>query len=259
MLKTIARAVLVFAGLILVGSWIIVILVDGFNIMSLGDRIIEQSNRDASAFVVLFSEGRPVEWAQWFCLMTSCVIAAYVGASENLVGNTNRYSFFILMSFLFAIMVMEDAGNISLRMRSLYESFGLDPNIGRYVRMGWYGLIGLIPTMAIVLYGRRFMEINSMWSIFVIGFIFYFVAASASAGVWGSYVSAGDTLNNMLFQGRVVYESPIAGAGHWIMDYLVEETLELIGAISFLYFTFWYYLVECLQDNPKGSHSSIGA
>ena len=246
MLKQIARGVLVFAFLILVGSWIVVILVDSFNIMSLGDRLIEQTPSNSSAFVILFGEGRPVEWAQWFSLMTACIVTAYISAIEHTRGNTTRHAFFTLFACLFAIMVIEDAGNIRLTLIHIYAGFGIHSELGRSIPMMWYAIIALIPIVAIAKYGRKFIVADKIWGFFAVGFIFYAIAAGGSAVWLGYYQSIGDLLNNILFGGRIIYEEP--RAGYWIMDYLVEETIELFGSLSFLLFSYSYYTNNCLND-----------
>ena len=116
---------------------------------------------------------------------------------------------------------------------------------------------GIIPVTAVALYGRKFIEVNPMWGVFAFGFVCYALAAGGSAVALGGYASLGDMLNTAVFDGRIIYEHP--RSGYWIMDYLIEETIELFGAISFLYFSYWYYTVECLSYNLKKPYSPTGA
>lgn len=64
-MSTFQKTVFWLSLLTLASGWLIVILFDILNLFALGEAVIEYSVREASFFVIIFSEARPIEWAQW--------------------------------------------------------------------------------------------------------------------------------------------------------------------------------------------------
>ena len=105
------RLPLVF-GLGLAACWLGVILVDMLNIGGSGEYVIYRHPDNGSLFHLLFLNEHPVEWMQWSCLALSAMIAAQVSLIKDQNGETEGSLFNLLMGVLFAVLLMEDAGDI---------------------------------------------------------------------------------------------------------------------------------------------------
>lgn len=224
-----------WAGLVL--SWLFVIFVDMMNVGGLGDYLIEIAARDGSAFVMLFGEARPVEWMQWACLAGASMMAAQIGVVCSIYGNKKKKKFAYVMAIFFAILLMEDAGNLRHNISNTIVSAGIpQPFFPNFYRMVIYALYAALPIYAVVRYGSSVVRLNKMSAVFWGAFVVYALASvmSVFAPVNDFYEVIGEGMNDLLFSGRVIYDGVRFESGYWIMDLLVEESLELIGAIMFL-------------------------
>lgn len=218
--------------------WVIVILIDAVNFGGLGNWIVNWHSEDAPAFIILFSNGELVEVMQWSCLAASSLIAAQVSLLENLHGKTEASMFSLLFAVLFTILLMEDAGNLRTTI-GWYIQF-LVPEYLSFlpIQLLVYAAYSVIPFVAVLKYYKSIPKIEGEIAIFWIGIILYAVAALLSALLQevGMYEIMGNFVNNNLFGGRISYGDPERGigAGGFIMDSLIEESIELVGAILLL-------------------------
>ena len=101
-----------------------------------------------------------------------------------------------------------------------------------------YGIYASIPLYAVARHREQVFSVSKITLLFWFGVSMYAVASISSAtrhvGEW--YLVFGEYLNQYLFEGRLAYSEE--WNGFYVMDALVEETIELIGAILFLaYYT----------------------
>ncbi len=204
----------------------------------------------------LYRQGSPTEWLQWFSL-SGCVIAAgflWGKLSERQHAATAAFAFW---SFGLALMVLEDAGNLrhttTAVLTSILHSDVANPRDMMDVRgrqeLVIYALLGFLLIWPLLRYGRKIPFCSKSKKFFTIGYIAYAVAALASAsrhqGNW--YVHVGGAIrrltgkddsalwlgfeaNNLANAPRLYHQT----LDFYIMDYMLEETLELTGALCLL-------------------------
>ena len=171
--------------------------------------------------------------------MTACISSAYVSADRS--PKQSERGFFLLFSVLFGLMLIEDAGNLRHQMIGIYDSIRPNGGIRNLITIVYYFALSLLPLYAIFVYGLDTIENKRTWYIFFAGLLFYALASFSSATGFLWYGTAGEILNSNLFGGRVVFELADTGPpGVWIMDFLIEETLELLGALAFVLFFIKY-------------------
>lgn len=227
------------AALTLVICWIAVIIVDILNIGGLGDAMVASSPVDSALYGLLFTEGNIIEWMQWTCIGVAAITAAQVSALYGTrVGGGSKAAFSILMAILFVIMIMEDAGNLRHHMKPyLNNAIHASPIVPWDVFI--YAVYASIPLYAVWQHGEKVRLEEPLAKLFWLAVLFYGLVSvmSATGNIGGWYNAAGDLLKP-LFDGRVDHSS-----GAMIMDQIVEESIELIGAILFAsYYTrYWAY------------------
>ena len=229
------RAVLTY----LVVVWLAVLAFDFLQIIQLRSLI----------WLRLFSEGYPTEWLQWFCIAGCLITAAYLwgrcGAMD--VRHGAAYGF---LAAGFAIMLIEDAGNIRHRMGAilLLNVLGLDSAGGlpkNLFELTFYSTLGMLMLWPFLRYGRRLPFNGRAAGLILAGYLAYLVAAGSSAtryvGQWyertgsaiidmagvSGYPSWARMTAELQDRGR---EYPLDSLGFFLLDFAVEETLELIGA-----------------------------
>ncbi len=217
-------------------SWIIVWMIDLLNVGGIRDRI------GAMAWANLFGNGGVVEWVQWYSLGAAALIAMLVagrlfGRSDDDLRGLSY--FWGGMAIALTLMLIEDAGNVRHEIRRLTEAFtGMPRHTGlvdRIVEFTYFVLLASVPLFTLIRFGKHLRAYRTTTVCVLGGFAFYALAASASATRnWGQwYAHAGLRLQEGL--GFVIPPDWDSLAyGHYLMDALVEESVELIGATLFL-------------------------
>ncbi len=216
--------------------WLPVILVDFLNVYGIRDRL------NIVVWQYLFANGRPVEWAQWYTIGATALMATYISASLNVYHVKNKQAlsmFWLLMGAALILMLVEDAGNVRHEIRRIVENIsGLPRHTGRLdkaVEFIYFTALASVPCYALIRYGK-YLRTYSISLIYILcGFAFYAVAAICNATRnWNSwYASVGEIIQERA--GLIVpsYDNP-SHYGHWLMDALFEESLELLGAMFLL-------------------------
>lgn len=226
----------------LVFAWLGFVLFDIFDLFgwgtSLHERMHDRHPARSQFWLLFFGEGGPVEMVQWLFLSAAAGMAFHIHgrlAAEKVAGtagydNTARI-FWLLMGIAFMLMVVEDAGNPRHWLRHFFWEFAGD-DLGMISERVYFIALGSIPLAALVFFGRPVLKLPWPRNFLLAGYFFYAIAAGGSAIRYHWYESAGN-----LFYVRILKESlpPLAlgneGIGFWLMDYLAEESLELIGAV----------------------------
>lgn len=202
----------------------------------------------------IFGEPGPTEILQWFTLML-CILVLYSQIRRE--GET-RYRLAALAGFLgVGLMLMEDVLDVRfiIQREVILPIFGGDgeqATAAIFGEIGFYGIIGSAMITFFVLFYPYVRLSGRGIRYLTLGFIFYGVAAVASAtrwvGLWYSRFGDFIVLNINPIIGEIYHEwttgiAYFAGAdnkdvllerytvGFWFMDRPVEETIELLGAV----------------------------
>jgi len=210
-----------------------------------------------------FRNGGPAEIMQWLCLGSAALIAAFIAgrafvhpkAPELESGDRSKFAFWGLMAIALLLMLVEDAGDPRHTLRSYVRvAFGEDDygGLGSLSELLYFAALASVPLYAVVKYGHV-LKANLLARRFLIAaFLSYAVAVPLSFA--GTAFSSVTGTNLYSEAGRVLYRiSLILGddelGAFWsawnteqgwnfvrffLMDSLVEESIELIGAAGFL-------------------------
>jgi hypothetical protein len=196
-------------------------------------------------WVHIFQEAGPTEFLQWGTLGLLAVVAGAVGGALNSGGGPPTIErrraeragrFWRIFGFAAALMLVEDAGNVRhvlVRYARVHFEGGVT-NVTTLTEVGFYALLGAVPMYAVLRYGRHVWHVPATRWFGLAGVVAYAVASISSAtrylgdwyqhaGLWVRQVPMGDQL------------PPVEAWEGWrthfyLMDYLVEESLELLGA-----------------------------
>jgi len=232
------RQLLIGFGL-LAAAWLAVIGVDMLNLFGAGDslydRMIDRNTTRSWVWVMLFSEGAPIEILQWLTLALAAGVAfTHYGRLSPVAaaGTPERRAalFWLLMGIALMLMLIEDAGNMRHWMRSTAYHF-IGGKSSKYVELTYFFVLACVPLSALLLFGRSILSLPRTRLYLLGGFAFYGLAAGGSAFRYDWYDSIGQWVHHTLL-GDSLKITEVGGHSHyfWLMDFLVEESLEFAGA-----------------------------
>jgi hypothetical protein len=217
--------VLAVAGLIVL-AWIGVVLIDLIQIVGQKDRPFWEQ---------LFHNNRPAEWMQWTLLLTGAVLSANLAA--RLSGEPAR--FFFLMAFGMVLIFFEDTSDLRHVLFHDYWTprFGMEiAGIPTRVVSDsiYFSLIATVPLYSLLRYGWSIWDCLPARLYMLAGFALYAMAGGLSAirHLGDLYVNLGRMIDTRLFSSRWPPPPEANGdrAHFYVMDSLVEESVELLGA-----------------------------
>lgn len=206
--------------------------------------------------------GSIVELFQWFFLGASALLAMYfVGRMHD--KNKPMARFWLLLAITFGLMLLEDTGDVRHVIMGYVQALFDEPDqgvAGTITELLYFGALAAIPTYAIIKYWNPLKDYARTKSYILIGFVAYAIAQFLSF-----IGTAFDMLldrNLYVVMGEWFYEASLRVADpevrgmweHWqetqwfssipftLMDSLVEENIELIGAAAFLAATVAFYI-----------------
>lgn len=228
-----------FAVFVVALGWALTGIVDAMNYGGSRDWLLRSDLEPSAVWIQMFTEASLVEWTQWVLLALFTVAAGIVGGALSMKGMRRGAGFWKLMSFAGGLMVIEDAGNIRHAIVEVLTQFRV-PTVGFVgtnvlIEAIVFALIGLVPLYAVVRYGGVLRGRGPVLGLLAAGVVAYGVAVGASATryVNASYEQAGAWVRETIFADRLV----IPDYNSWdpqvfdffLMDYLVEESIELLG------------------------------
>ncbi len=194
------------------------------------------------------------ETIQFLMLGFSAVGSAYL-AGQYRSKDKKMFKFWSIMSLGLLLMLLEDAGNLRHTFMSYIQAIFQEAEqglAGTGFELLYFGVLGGIPLYALIRYGGVLGKIKKAKNYILTGFVFYFLAGGLSfIGTAFSklidknfYTILGEKLYSLSLklgddQVAVIWENweatnwrfPI---GFFLMDSLIEENLEIIGAGAFL-------------------------
>lgn len=235
----IMRAVAVYLTL----TWAAVLAID----------FLRAYDRPRLVWPQFFFEGAPTEWLQWGCLAGCILTTAFLWGRASAAGHAHAGAYAV-WAFGFSIMLIEDAGNIrhlvgNKLVGMIADEAGVARTAKTVFELSFYSLLGLLMAWPLLRHGRRLPFQPRALALVATGYAAYALAAASSAtrtvGNW--YATAGDRLLRPFdihssaawqrFDTQVTAqfdEGPMMHAGYWLMDNLLEETVELIAASTLL-------------------------
>lgn len=193
-------------------------------------------------WVLLFEDGSLTELLQWSALATLVVLSGLTAGHARARNEVRAARFWTLITVGTAMMLMEDAGDVRHRLVFYVETFiGLQraPPFHLVVEAVWFAVITAVLAVAVLRFGPPVLrERPTTWRFGLVGAVCYAIAALGSVtrdiGWW--YADAGRVIETSLLRTRLlVPEGWSREQVHFfLMDYVVEESLELLGASLFL-------------------------
>ena len=219
-------------------AWLVSYYGDAHNFLSLQERLINRGRERPFMWYFLFMEGSPTEMLQWAYLAGTVVLCGYLSGQLRAKKYFPPSRFFLLLGVGTSIMLMEDAGNLRHQIKYYVRLiFGDTMILGMGTEIVFYLLLASLLLYAFVKYWRYPWQSWQTRYYMIGGCLFYAVAAIASATRhfrdW--YDHAGEWILKVLGLSETVNALfiPYSGgrdAGFYIMDFLVEESIELMGA-----------------------------
>lgn len=243
------KYVLIFGCGILLLFYFMVYLVDirGMNIFGIKD--ILNDSWIPILWNHLFKERGPVEIIQWTFLGLFTLFSYKTSKNLKQEEKIQISRFWLLLVIAGLLMLIEDVTNIRhLLFTNILELTWTPLNRMETI---YFGIIGAIPLIALVKYGKFIYEKKVTFVLILLGFFFYGSAAfvSGPAGLTNFNVNLADNLyeftsgmnDGYLEETYENVDEKVEESDRRIMDirarlidYLVEESLELLGVTMLL-------------------------
>lgn len=252
------KHILGFGFGILIFSWILVVLIDFYNIYDLRDYVYH--GIVPTFWHYTFRESGPIEKIQWTFLTLLALTSFYLYLKSKQGDSRKVRRFWGLFTITGLLMLAEDW--LDIRHLILREYLTLEWVVLNLLETGYFLALGLIPIGAVLLYGRKIKSENSLTMVLmVLGIGVYLVAIflSGPADLTDINYVIGNTLHesfnemggeeleelHQIGQGRIEEREEELGmtmmsVTYRFKDLLVEESVELIGATLLLAAAFSY-------------------
>lgn len=228
-------------------SWAVVVASDGLDLFGWQAHLAEPW------WQALFFNRRPTEWLQWTSLAAAYGGALYLAARIRPLGDDRLSRFLIWFGVGAGLMLIEDAGDVR-HIIALYVRRALDDSLvlglhpATLVDVPYFAALAFPLLYALARYGRRVWQAREARPYVALAYAAYGLAAvgSALSGVGGGRHEQSVYLGSLYERmgGALVRALP---GDQWatgglepahfrfqIIDALVEESLELIGAACML-------------------------
>ena len=227
-------------------AWGLFFAVDLLNLLGTRDLLAQIVPERHSTWHQLFHDGRVTEWLQWAALGAAGVLAAIHGGRlwEGAGPAARRLAiFWIIMAVALTLMLIEDAGNVRHMLRWYSYRFTGIEFIEHATEFLCFVALAVIPLYALLRYWRDHRQHRQTHRYLLAAFGFYALAASSSAtrrwGEWHHHVGeAALAWFRSIDENFVIYSyTDYRGKtreGYWLLDMIVEESIELLGAAMFV-------------------------
>lgn len=251
--------VIIFVVAVLIFFYVFSFFVDIYNFLGIRDWMVAH-DRLSVPFMwnYLFTEGGPVEIMQWLFIALVTMTGAYISGKLHALGKNKQVAtFWLLFAVLGVLMIMEDAGNVRHFLTTRGTLLFVDRMIVRSItELSYFGLMAIIPAYAVLRYGRYLLPSKKTAVLLLLGCFFYAVAVgmSGTRDIMFWYQTAGTIFYDFsvalggeelleIYEKTDEYLADIGSISlrYRFMDYVVEESFELLGA-SFLWASSLSYL-----------------
>lgn len=239
---------------ILVFSYMTIYLIDMLNIFGL--RMLFEGGKVPLMWHWTFVEAGPVEVFQWLFLGGFIITSGYLVGGFSQLNESKKANFWLIMAIGGVLMLIEDAANV--RHPLITSSIIFDWHTVNILETIYFLFIAFLPVIAVIKYRKILFKNRKLLMLFVLAFLFYGTAGFVTGD---TYVSNGlgivEPINNAMYNFtvylggedlQIIYEdsnrhiaeleeergSSIMDVGMRLNDYILEESLELLGATMFL-------------------------
>lgn len=234
LLRIPAHLTLVVAVLVVIGAWLTVYAVDVWGWGNRGEGRLPM-------WWELFNDG-VVEVVQWVYIAVFVVAAGYLGGRLQGGPHAGVGSFFYVMSIGFALILIEEAGDVRLILAEAigrwlgYEILGMHFHvIGTLPVML---LLAFFPIYALLRYGKHVWQLKRARKYLAALYGLYAVSqiGAQTSHIEGWYAHFGNWINATFFNWQLPAMPGIdPGANsYFIIDNVVEESLEMLAAGALL-------------------------
>lgn len=253
----------------LIISWILVVLIDIYNIFDLREYFYH--GIVPTFWHYTFRESGPIEIVQWTFLALLALTSLYLYLKSKQVGSKKERNFWGLFTITGVLMLAEDW--LDIRHLILREYLTLEWVVLNLLETGYFLALGLIPIGAVLLYGRIIKSKDSLTLVLIVlGIGVYLVAIflSGPADLTNINQAIGNSLHesfneiggedleelHQIGQNRIEEQEEelgvsMMGVTYRFKDLLVEESIELIGATLLLAAAFRYVKTLNKQTRDK--------
>ena len=254
-----------YIGLALTLSYLIDI--QQMNILGLRSWLVGKDYEIPLLWFHIFREAHLTENIQWLFLGASVVGAGRLGM-KHLRQQSHLCRIWFLLSGGIFLMLLEDAANIRHHLTTFIGAvyFEVDPDSLAW-RTGWprtfiefafFTVVGIIMVATFIYILKNIRPSSSGVKLLTAGYLTYGIATvfSATRNMGNWYAEIGGRILNQLTAGAslgwtgetTAYDNPL---GFWFMDFVVEESLELLGA-AFLLAAVAVFTVHLNRQQPGG-------
>ena len=253
----VVKVLMAFLALFYIVAFTLVVLVDFLDAFGLQGWLLERAGDESLVWFLLFKEEGPAEIMQYAANLGSAVFIALIGGGLLAKGSPDAKRFLIFAGAL-AYMVLEDTGNVRHMIRETSTAVlgiaeGPTSLVGIGIELGIYAVLGAVMVFAFYSLRHVLKRYRPAFALMLVGYVFYFFGAlfSASRHFNSWYIQVGgrivDGLDLMRFEAwrRVdsfVMERFAQPIEFFLVDYLLEESLELAGAAFILFATLTLFI-----------------
>jgi len=245
-LEAIPRLLVFFSIIYLASALTTSYLVDvqGIYIQRISEWVIDQGGNVPLLWFHAFRDASPTEYIQWSLLGLSILLIIILGGLQLKVRAKFPWMWILLFVGL-TFMLIEDITDARHYIGSFFAEYvfqvdhtALDWQTGSWkslIEISIYFLLGSIMIVSLIIILRDKKLSLSGKKMLITGYFFYGAASVSSAtrhlGSW--YMKAGDVLVNFINSGmtmKVEDSFQREYLGYHFMDFVIEESLELLGA-----------------------------
>ncbi len=225
--------IITLGALYVVLFWVGMYLIDFRNIFGISS--------DQGFWWHAFRNRGPVEIGQWALMSLVVVTSGRIAGIFEERGDRSGKILWLLIAATFAMMVIEDAGDPRhIQGRYFVQFFGINRNL---VEAGFFGVMTFPIIFGFLRYWKKAFQVVESRLYLILGGLFYATAAGTSLFRWVGrfYARVGDRISELFFGGSI--------PGFFLMDFVFEESLELMAGAVFLAGAYLY--LENLKKNQE--------
>ena len=248
--------------------WGCFFLIDAFDVFGVRAFLHARSITDPLWFH-LNRQASITEILQWVVLGATAFTAGVIRGAGTGDGNGAKgRAFWTIMGIATIFMLIEDAGDPRHRLTDYIVTFTghtRAEELGRHlvtaVELVYFSLLASIPLYALLRYGLFFRVYRKVKFYLLTGFIAYGAASIFSVTSYMNdwYIKAGGFIHNVVAGGQLYRVDWPYTAYHvhefWLMDLIVEESIELLGAGALLAAALSYLQVLKAKKESHGAGS----
>lgn len=228
----------------LAAAWAGILLVDILGLTNITEWLADQGRHPPFLWFWLFSEAHLTEFLQWSTLIAGLIVCARAYSCT-------RSHFFLVLACGLGLMVLEDAANIRHTLSGwTSQLLGVTEHrstVRITTEFAFYGLLGGLMLYPLAAQWNRIRHNGRLFRYAVAAYFAYGSAAflSASRYIADWYDAAGAWIIGRLpladpsvwqAADASLQERGLFPLGFWLMDYWLEESLELLAASLLLSF-----------------------